>query len=230
MVRSRLMMKLLLMITVVFSQKPDWIIQAEKMINEQIVVRGVTDQNVLKVLSTTPRHQFVPPEVAKYAYDDNPLPIGEGQTISQPYIVAFMTEILEIDSSHTVLEIGTGSGYQAAVLSPLVKQVYSIEIIKALADRADRTLQKLGYKNINVRWGNGYAGWPEKASFDRIIGTAAPPEIPPALIDQLKPGGIMVLPVGKKWQELVVVKKSNSETVSKETVLPVRFVPMVHPE
>ena len=109
MVRSRLMMKLLLMITVVSSQKPDWIIQAEKMINEQIIVRGVTDQNVLKVLSTTPRHQFVPPEVAKYAYDDNPLPIGEGQTISQPYIVAFMTEVLEIDSSHTVLEIGTGS-------------------------------------------------------------------------------------------------------------------------
>ena len=185
MVRSRLMMKLLLMITVVSSQTPYWIIQAEKMINEQIVVRGVTDQNVLKVLSTTPRHQFVPPEVAKYAYDDNPLPIGEGQTISQPYIVAFMTEVLEIDSSHTVLEIGTGSGYQAAVLSPLVKQVYSIEIIKALADRADRTLQKFQYKNITVRWGDGYAGWPEKAPFDRIICTAAPPEIPPALIDQL---------------------------------------------
>jgi protein-L-isoaspartate(D-aspartate) O-methyltransferase len=197
---------------------------------EIVKAKGITDQRVLDALARVPRHLFMPKQHWHEAYEDYPVPIGEGQTISQPYIVAFMTEILEIDSSHTVLEIGTGSGYQAAVLSPLVKQVYSIEIIKALADRADRTLQKLGYKNINVRWGDGYAGWPEKAPFDRIIGTAAPPEIPPALIDQLKPGGIMVLPVGNKWQELVVVKKSNSGTVSKETVLPVRFVPMVHPE
>lgn len=200
------------------------------MVNEQIIVRGVTDQNVLKVLETTPRHQFVPAEIAKYAYDDSPLPIGEGQTISQPYIVAFMTEILEMDSSHKVLEIGTGSGYQAAVLSPLVKQVYSIEIVKTLANRADSTLKKLGYKNINVLWGDGYKGWPEEAPFDRIIGTAAPAEIPPALIEQLKPGGKMVLPVGTKWQELVVVTKSHSGSISKKTVLPVRFVPMVHPE
>ncbi len=200
------------------------------MVNEQIIVRGVTDQDVLKVLKTTPRHQFVPPEIADYAYDDSPLPIGEGQTISQPYIVAFMTEILEMDSSHKVLEIGTGSGYQAAVLSPLVKQVYTIEIVKTLADRANSTLKKLGYKNVTVRWGDGYGGWPEEAPFDRIIGTAAPAEIPPELIEQLKPGGKMVLPVGTKWQELIVVKKSFSGTISKKNVLPVRFVPMVHPE
>jgi len=219
-----------MLLSFVFSQQSNWESKAVKMVNEQIIVRGVTDQNVLKVLKKTPRHQFVPPEVAKYAYDDSPLPIGEGQTISQPYIVAFMTEILEFDSSHKVLEIGTGSGYQAAVISQLVKQIYSIEIVKTLAIRADSTIKKLGYKNITIRWGDGYAGWPEEAPFDRIIGTAAPPEIPLALIEQLKPGGKMVLPVGTKWQELVVVKKSHSGKITKKTVLPVRFVPMVHPE
>lgn len=222
--------RVLLLISFVFSQQSNWEAKAVKMVNEQIIVRGVTDQDVLKVLETTPRHQFVPPEIAKYAYDDSPLPIGEGQTISQPYIVAFMTEILDMDSTHRVLEIGTGSGYQAAVLSPLVKKVYTIEIVKTLANRADSTLQKMGYKNVTVRLGDGYKGWPEEAPFDRIIGTAAPAEIPPALIEQLKPGGMMVLPVGTKWQELVVVKKSASGTISKKTVLPVRFVPMVHPE
>ena len=225
-----MVIRFLLLCSFVFAQDSGWETKAIKMVNEQIIVRGVTDQDVLKVLETTPRHQFVPPEIAKYAYDDSPLPIGEGQTISQPYIVAFMTEILDMDSSHKVLEIGTGSGYQAAVLSPLVKHVYTIEIVKTLANRADSTIKKLGYKNVTVRWGDGYEGWPEEAPFDRIIGTAASPEIPRALIEQLKPGGTMVLPVGTKWQEIVVVTKSPTGKIRKKNVLPVRFVPMVHPE
>lgn len=213
-----------------FSQDIQWEEKAIKMVNEQIVIRGVTDPEVLSVLRETPRHRFVPENVSKFAYNDHPLPIGEGQTISQPYIVAFMTEILDTDSNHKVLEIGTGSGYQAAVLSPLVNHVYTIEIVKSLASSADSTIKKLGYKNITVRWGDGYKGWPEEAPFDRIIGTAAPPDIPPALINQLKPGGKMVLPVGTHWQEIVVVTKNASGEISKQNVLPVRFVPMVRHE
>ena len=209
------------------SQEIKWQEKANKMVNEQIAIRGVTDPEVLAVLQKTPRHRFVPDKVSKYAYNDHPLPIGEGQTISQPYIVAFMTEMLDIDSNHKVLEIGTGSGYQAAVLSPLVNHVYTIEIVKSLANSADSTIKKLGYKNITVRWGDGYKGWPKEAPFDRIIGTAAPPEIPLALIEQLKPGGKMVLPVGTRWQEIVVVTKNASGEISKKNVLPVRFVPMV---
>ena len=210
-----------------FSQAIKWEEKANKMVNEQIAIRGVTDPEVLAVLQKTPRHRFVPDKVSKYAYNDHPLPIGEGQTISQPYIVAFMTEMLDTDSNHKVLEIGTGSGYQAAVLSPLVNHVYTIEIVKSLANSADSTIKKLGYKNITVRWGDGYKGWPKEAPFDRIIGTAAPPEIPLALIEQLKPGGKMVLPVGTRWQEIVVVTKNASGEISKKNVLPVRFVPMV---
>ena len=210
-----------------FSQAIKWEEKANKMVNEQIAIRGVTDPEVLAVLQKTPRHRFVPDEVSKYAYNDHPLPIGEGQTISQPYIVAFMTEMLDLDSNHKILEIGTGSGYQAAVLSPLVNHVYTIEIVKSLANSADSTIKKLGYKNITVRWGDGYKGWPKEAPFDRIIGTAAPPEIPLALIEQLKPGGKMVLPVGTRWQEIVVVTKNASGEISKKNVLPVRFVPMV---
>ena len=218
---------LFLFYSIGFSQEKKWEKKANKMVNEQIAIRGVTDPEVLAVLQKTPRHRFVPDEVSKYAYNDHPLPIGEGQTISQPYIVAFMTEILDTDSNHKVLEIGTGSGYQAAVLSPLVNHVYTIEIVKSLANSADSTIKKLGYKNITVRWGDGYKGWPKEAPFDRIIGTAAPPEIPLALIEQLKPGGKMVLPVGTRWQEIVVVTKNASGEISKKNVLPVRFVPMV---
>jgi len=220
--------QLLPIITLGFSQQTDWKNWTKKMVREQIIRRGISNNQVIDVMQNTPRHRFVPDGVADYAYQDNALPIGKGQTISQPYIVAFMTETLDVDSTYKVLEIGTGSGYQAAVLSPLVKHVYTIEIVKMLAERADSTLKALSYNNVTVRWGDGYKGWPEEAPFDRIIGTAAPPEIPKALIDQLKPGGKMVLPVGTNWQEIVVLTKSKSGKIQKKNVLPVRFVPMVH--
>ena len=220
--------QLLPIITLGFSQQTDWKNWTKKMVREQIIRRGISNNQVIDVMQNTPRHRFVPHGVADYAYQDNALPIGKGQTISQPYIVAFMTETLDVDSTYKVLEIGTGSGYQAAVLSPLVKHVYTIEIVKMLAQRADSTLKALSYNNVTVRWGDGYKGWPEEAPFDRIIGTAAPPEIPKALIDQLKPGGKMVLPVGTNWQEIVVLTKSKSGKIQKKNVLPVRFVPMVH--
>jgi len=220
--------QLLPIITLGFSQQTDWKNWTKKMVREQIIRRGISNNQVIDVMQNTPRHRFVPDGVADYAYQDNALPIGKGQTISQPYIVAFMTETLDVDSTYKVLEIGTGSGYQAAVLSPLVKHVYTIEIVKMLAQRADSTLKALSYNNVTVRWGDGYKGWPEQAPFDRIIGTAAPPEIPKALIDQLKPGGKMVLPVGTNWQEIVVLTKSKSGKIQKKNVLPVRFVPMVH--
>ena len=220
--------QLLPIITLGFSQQTDWKDWTKKMVREQIIRRGISNNQVIDVMQNTPRHRFVPDGVADYAYQDNALPIGKGQTISQPYIVAFMTETLDVNSTYKVLEIGTGSGYQAAVLSPLVKHVYTIEIVKMLAQRADSTLKALSYNNITVRWGDGYKGWPEEAPFDRIIGTAAPPEIPKALIDQLKPGGKMVLPVGTNWQEIVVLTKSKSGKIQKKNVLPVRFVPMVH--
>lgn len=220
--------QLLPIITLGFSQQTDWKNWTKKMVREQIIRRGISNNQVIDVMQNTPRHRFVPDGVADYAYQDNALPIGKGQTISQPYIVAFMTETLDVDSTYKVLEIGTGSGYQAAVLSPLVKHVYTIEIVKMLAQRADSTLKALSYNNVTVRWGDGYKGWPEEAPFDRIIGTAAPPEIPKALIDQLKPGGKMVLPVGTNWQEIVILTKSKSGKIQKKNVLPVRFVPMVH--
>ena len=220
--------QLLPIITLGFSQQTDWKNWTKKMVREQIIRRGISNNQVIDVMQNTPRHRFVPDGVADYAYQDNALPIGKGQTISQPYIVAFMTETLDVDSTYKVLEIGTGSGYQAAVLSPLVKHVYTIEIVKMLAQRADSTLKALSYNNVTVRWGDGYKGWPEQAPFDRIIGTAAPSEIPKALIDQLKPGGKMVLPVGTNWQEIVVLTKSKSGKIQKKNVLPVRFVPMVH--
>jgi len=220
--------QLLPIILLGFSQQTDWKNWTKKMVREQIIRRGISNNQVIDVMQNTPRHRFVPDGVADYAYQDNALPIGKGQTISQPYIVAFMTETLDVDSTYKVLEIGTGSGYQAAVLSPLVKHVYTIEIVKMLAQRADSTLKALSYNNVTVRWGDGYKGWPEQAPFDRIIGTAAPPEIPKALIDQLKPGGKMVLPVGTNWQEIVVLTKSKSGKIQKKNVLPVRFVPMVH--
>jgi len=220
--------QLLPIITLGFSQQTDWKNWTKKMVREQIIRRGISNNQVIDVMQNTPRHRFVPDGVADYAYQDNALPIGKGQTISQPYIVAFMTETLDVDSTYKVLEIGTGSGYQAAVLSPLVKHVYTIEIVKMLAQRADSTLKALSYNNVTVRWGDGYKGWPEEAPFDRIIGTAAPSEIPKALIDQLKPGGKMVLPVGTNWQEIVVLTKSKSGKIQKKNVLPVRFVPMVH--
>ncbi|HEX2444219.1 MAG TPA: protein-L-isoaspartate(D-aspartate) O-methyltransferase [Vicinamibacterales bacterium] len=197
-----------------------------KMIDEQIRARGVTNQAVLDAMRKVPRHRFVPAEFQGAAYDDSPLPIGQGQTISQPYIVAYMTEALGVRPGEKVLEIGTGSGYQAAVLAEIAGEVYTIEIVPELAERAKKTLAELGYKNVFVRVGNGYAGWPEKAPFPRIIVTAAPDDIPPALVEQLAPGGTMVLPVGTSFQEMTIVTKTT-QGIARKATIPVRFVPMV---
>lgn len=196
------------------------------MVDTQIRARGVEDATVLKAMARVPRHLFVPAEARPYAYDDRPLAIGRGQTISQPYIVAYMSETLQLQPQHKVLEIGTGSGYQAAVLAEIAGQVYSVEIVPELADRARQALAQTGYKRVNVRTGNGYLGWPESAPYDRIIVTAAPPEIPKALVDQLAIGGIMVVPVGTSYQEIVVITKTK-EGVTERRTIPVRFVPMV---
>jgi len=195
------------------------------MVDEQLRGRDIRDSRVLKAMLTVPRHLFVPEPQRQLAYGDFPLPIGHGQTISQPYIVAFMTQELALEPAHRVLEIGTGSGYQAAVLSPLAKDVYTIEIVAPLAERARRTLADLHYKNIHVRTGNGYLGWPEQAPFDRIMVTAAPDEIPPALVQQLKVGGLMAIPVGTGTQELRILRRTVSGMETLRT-LPVRFVPM----
>ena len=207
----------------------DYVDLRESMVREQILARGVSDRDVLSALRSVPRHLFVPPSMVPQAYNDHPLPIGNRQTISQPYIVAFMSELLDVEKGHKVLEIGTGCGYQAAVLSVLAGQVYSIEIVKELGVQARQRLRTLGYDNVEVRIGNGYAGWPEQAPFDRIILTAAPNELPRTLVDQLKPGGRLVAPVGPVYgnQELVVVTKDAQGKVRRESVLPVRFVPMV---
>jgi protein-L-isoaspartate(D-aspartate) O-methyltransferase len=203
--------------------------ERERMVREDIASRDIRNPDVLKAMRATPRHLFVPPALRMQAYADHPLPIGHGQTISQPYIVALMTELLEPDKSHKVLEIGTGSGYQAAVLASLVRHVYSIEIVPELARSASDTLKHLGYANVTVRHGDGYLGWPEEAPFDRIVVTAAPPELPKALVDQLKPGGRIVAPVGRTvWtQDLVVVEKGRDGKLKERSVIPVRFVPMV---
>jgi len=203
--------------------------QRERMVRDQIERRDVRHPKVLQAMRTTPRHLFVPEGLRSQAYEDHPLPIGYGQTISQPYIVALMTELLDPGKDHKVLEIGTGSGYQAAVLSPLVKHVYSIEIVPELAHSSAARLRKLGYQNVTVREGNGYKGWPEEAPFDRIILTAAPPEIPQALLDQLKRGGKLAAPVGGTvlGQDLVVVDRDNNGKLHRRSVIPVRFVPMV---
>lgn len=206
-----------------------WKKEAKNMVNLQLISRGIADQNVLRVMGNTPRHLFVPENLRQEAYCDGPLPIGEGQTISQPYIVAIMTELLKLEGHEKVLEIGTGSGYQAAVLAQLVDTCYTIELLPKLAKRAGERLKELGYTNIIAKCGDGYRGWPEHSPFDCIIVTAAPEEIPKALVEQLKPDGIMVLPVGKFYQELIIVKKTK-RGIKRERIIPVRFVPMVKPE
>ena len=202
-----------------------WAADRQRMVDEQLQGRDIRSAPVLEAMRRVPRHLFVPEDERGGAYTDYPLPIGYGQTISQPYIVAFMTEALEVGKHHRVLEIGTGSGYQAAVLAELVREVFTIEIVPALADRSRTTLQELGYKNVHVRAGNGYLGWPDQAPFDRIIVTAAPDEIPPALIDQLAMNGLMAIPVGIGDQTLSVLRRTPSGMVTLKT-LPVRFVPM----
>ncbi len=196
------------------------------MVKHQIEARGVNNPEVLEVMRAVPRELFVPESVRSQAYEDYPLPIGFGQTISQPFIVGLMTELLDPKKNHRVLEIGTGSGYQAAILSRLVREVYSIEIVPELARSAAETLSTLGFRNVTVREGDGYRGWPEKAPFDRIILTAAPPEIPHVLLDELKPAGVLVAPVGVGVQSLVVVQKSADGKTTTRSVLPVMFVPM----
>jgi len=199
--------------------------ERQRMVNEQLRPRGIRDERVLRAMDKVPRHLFVPEDVRAHAYDDRPLPIGEGQTISQPYIVAFMTEALDLKPEHRVLEIGTGSGYQAAILAELVREVYTMEIVEPLARSAGKTVETLGYTNIHVQAGNGYAGWPEHAPFDRIIVTAAPEEVPPALVDQLKVGGVLAIPVGTSAQELRILRRTTEGLETLKT-LPVRFVPM----
>ncbi len=199
-----------------------------KMVEQQIVARGIKDKGVIEAMKRVPRHLFVPEKYRRFAYHDGPLPIGEGQTISQPYIVAFMTEALSLQPHHKVLEIGTGSGYQAAVLAEIVDKVYTIEIIPSLARRAEALLRGMGYENIFVLTGDGYKGWPQHAPFDAIIVTCAPEEIPKPLIEQLREGGRMVIPVGPQdtVQKLILATKQNGK-LRLQTLLPVRFVPMV---
>lgn len=197
-----------------------------EMVERQIAGRGVKDLRVLEAMRTIPRHLFVPEAEMPHAYEDRPLPIGSGQTISQPYIVAFMTEQLHLTGSETVLEIGTGSGYQTAVLARLAKKVYSIEIRKELADEAAERLKRLGITNAEVKAGDGYNGWPEHAPFDGILVTAAPERIPPPLLEQLASPGRMVIPVGAFYQELKVIKREGAGYTEK-SVLPVRFVPFI---
>jgi protein-L-isoaspartate(D-aspartate) O-methyltransferase len=199
-----------------------------RMVDEQLRARGIQDERVLTAMAGVPRHLFVRPAEQALAYADTPLPIGHEQTISQPFIVAFMSEALQVEPSHKVLEIGTGSGYQAAILGKLAREVYTIEIVPELADRARATLAREGFTNVHVRAGDGYKGWPEHAPYQRIMVTAAPEEVPQALVDQLAPDGRMILPVGPQFgdQELRILTKTSNGVIT-ERSLPVRFVPMI---
>jgi len=207
-------------------RKLDFARERERMVSEQIEARGIKDSPVLKALLKVPRHMFVPEDMQSYAYHDEPLPIGEGQTISQPYIVAYMTEVLHLNSKDKVLEVGTGSGYQAAILAEIVRQVYTVEIIEPLALQARKILEKLGYQNIYFKIGDGTWGWEEYKPYDAIIVTAAPAKVPDPLQEQLKISGKMILPVGSMFQELVLVTKGTKK-IKKKKLLPVRFVPLI---
>jgi len=198
----------------------------ERMVEEQIIARGVKDKKVIEVMKKVPRHLFVPEEYRQYSYEDEPLPIGEGQTISQPYIVAYMTEVLELKEDDKVLEIGTGSGYQTAILAEIVKEVYTVEIIESLSKRAQKVLKELGYKNIHFKVGDGTYGWKEYSPYNAILVTAAPSKIPESLQNQLDEGGRMIIPVGSFFQELVLVVRQKNK-FKKKKLIPVRFVPLV---
>ncbi len=206
---------------------PDFDARRRLMVERQIRARGVTNEAVLDAMTRVPRHLFVPDHLRDESYDDAPVPIGHGQTISQPYIVAYMTDMLAVSAGQRVLEIGTGSGYQAAILAELGCEVFTIEIVPELAERSRALIAELGYTNVRARLGDGYLGWPEEAPFDRIILTAAPVEMPQALVDQLAVGGVLIAPVGGfLGQTMTVVRKTETGVVTEETI-PVRFVPMV---
>lgn len=207
---------------------PDYAAAREAMVKYQLMAPGrdLTNQAVLAAMRKVPRHEFVPTEYRSQAYADHPLSIGHQQTISQPYIVAFMTEKIAPRKTDRVLEIGTGSGYQAAVLAELVDEVYSIEIIPELGRQAEATLRKLGYENVNVKIGDGNLGWPEHAPYDTIIVTCAPDHVPPALVSQLKDGGSMIIPVEEGGDQYLYLLRKTGDTLQKSAVLPVRFVPM----
>jgi protein-L-isoaspartate(D-aspartate) O-methyltransferase len=201
----------------------------EEMVSSQLVTRGISDKKVLEAFRKVPRHYFVPEEYQRYAYADQPLPIGYGQTISQPYVVAYMTEILEILPGEKVLEIGTGSGYQAAILLEMEAEVYTVEIVKPLSIRSESILNRLGYKGFHIMTGDGYLGWPEYAPFNAILVTCSPTEVPPALVSQLAEGGKMIIPVGQEGyvQHLFLLEKVNGK-IKEKKVMAVRFVPMVN--
>ena len=208
----------------------DFAAQRQRMVEQQLKPRGIKDERLLAAMARVPREEFVPADERGDAYEDGPLPIGFDQTISQPYIVAFMTEQLRLKPSDRLLEIGSGSGYQAAVLAELVADVYTIEILEPLAKTAEATLQRLGYKNVHLKIGDGYQGWPEEAPFDAIIVTCAPDKVPQPLVDQLKDGGRMVIPVGERFaQQLYLLEKKNGQ-LKESATLPVRFVPMLREE
>jgi protein-L-isoaspartate(D-aspartate) O-methyltransferase len=198
-----------------------------RMVKTQIEARGITDEKILEAFRNVERHRFVLPRYIPYAYNDTPLPIDEGQTISQPYIVAFMTDVLNLKKSEKVLEIGTGSGYQAAILAELCDSVFTIEIFETLGEKASSLLQELGYTNIWCKVGDGYKGWPEHAPFDAIIVTCAPGNIPAPLKDQLAEGGRMIIPVGNDPVQHLLLLKKRKEKITRESILPVRFVPMI---
>ncbi len=199
------------------------------MITRQLQARDIRDPNVLSAMRKVPRHEFVPDTMKKYAYNDEPLPIGEGQTISQPFIVAYMTEILKLDKNHRVLEVGTGSGYQTAVLAEIAHQVFSVEIIASLSQHAKDILLGLGYKNIRFKIGDGSSGWLEHAPYDAVIVTAAPATVPSALEEQLQIGGRMIVPLGEAYQDLVLLSREKKKT-KRKTLISVRFVPLVRQE
>jgi protein-L-isoaspartate(D-aspartate) O-methyltransferase len=200
--------------------------EKERMVAVQIEARGVKDKKILEAMRNVDRHKFVPENMKSYAYQDEPLPIGQGQTISQPYIVAYMTEALQLEGDERVLEVGTGSGYQAAILAEIVKEVFTIEIIKELSKQAQKVLEKLGYKNIHFKIGDGTLGWKEYAPYDAIMVTAAPAKVPKALQEQLEIRGRLVIPVGSTFQELVLVTREKKK-FKKKKLLPVRFVPLI---
>ncbi len=200
--------------------------ERREMVETQIIARGVSDRKVIEAFLNIPRHLFVPPEYRDQAYRDYPLPIGYGQTISQPYMVAVMTELLELDNNHKVLEIGTGSGYQTAILAWIAKEVYTVEKIPELSARAQKILGKLGFKNVHFKVGDGSLGWPEHAPYDRIIVTAAAPYIPPPLVEQLKDGGIIVIPVGDRNSQMLVRGVKTDGTLKTEELFPCAFVPL----